>query len=96
MSEWTSIKPLAVSDKVVQLRFRQGQKRSEDHAPHIEIEATCGQTRIVRTHTLHPRHQRTAEHLEKDIADAAKLVAEECAGHETSTSLLHAHIAKHR
>jgi hypothetical protein len=53
----------------------------------IQLSATCGETTCHHNQTMHPKHDRTDEHLRKDIEDAAQLLAEEAAGHEQSRKL---------
>lgn len=54
----------------------------------IQLTATCGETVRHHNQAMHPKHDRTAEHLRKDIRDAAQLLAEEAAGHEQSRKLM--------
>lgn len=53
----------------------------------IQLSATCGETTCHHNQTLHPKHDRTDEHLRNDIQDAAQRLAEEAAGHEQSRKL---------
>lgn len=60
---------------------------SSGHVPHLELVATCGETRREGTHTVGAKHDHTPEQFQKDIADRVQLLAEEAAGHEQARVL---------
>jgi hypothetical protein len=53
----------------------------------LEVFATCGDTSRSGSLTLHPKHDRTDDHLQQEIGDLAQRLAEEAAGHEQSRLL---------
>lgn len=91
MREWVSVKRHGVL-----IRLREGVCRAADHSPHIEVEATCEGHTIIRFHTVAANPHRKPEHLERDLDKFIQQVAEECAGHGHSRSLIKDHLGKLR
>ena len=75
------LKPITIGNHNVQVSIR-------TLGPGVlEIAATCGGTTRMGPLSLHPKHDRTDDNLQQEIADLAQRLAEEAAGHEQSRLL---------